>query len=210
MNEAVVLTPERILEATEDVLRRFGLTKATVVDVARALDVSHGSVLPPLPQQGFAARRGGQALARTRQRAAVQDRGELGPGAGAAGEMAAHRPLPSSRRRSATIPRCSRPTSRWRRTPARVVEAYKDKQVDLVAKILADGRGARRVRDGQRQGDRACRVRCDRPLPSPGACRGMGQAGMPVADRCVDRPAAEGRTGLQAIAVAFPTVPYIF
>jgi len=44
MNEVVVLTPERILEVTEDVLRRFGLAKATVVDVARALDVSHGSV----------------------------------------------------------------------------------------------------------------------------------------------------------------------
>lgn len=38
------LTPARILEATEDVLRRFGPAKATVVDVARALGVSHGSV----------------------------------------------------------------------------------------------------------------------------------------------------------------------
>ena len=38
------LTPEQILEAAEDVIRRFGPTKATVVDVARALGVSHGSV----------------------------------------------------------------------------------------------------------------------------------------------------------------------
>ncbi|MBO1336912.1 TetR family transcriptional regulator [Streptomyces sp. VRA16 Mangrove soil] len=38
------LTPERILAATEDVLRRHGAAKATVVDVARALGVSHGSV----------------------------------------------------------------------------------------------------------------------------------------------------------------------
>jgi AcrR family transcriptional regulator len=38
------LTAERILEATEDVLRRHGPAKATVVDVARALGVSHGSV----------------------------------------------------------------------------------------------------------------------------------------------------------------------
>jgi len=38
------LTSEQILEAAEDVLRRFGPTKATVVDVARALGVSHGSV----------------------------------------------------------------------------------------------------------------------------------------------------------------------
>jgi AcrR family transcriptional regulator len=51
MNEVVVLTPERILEVTEDVLRRFGLAKATVVDVARALDVSHGSVYRHFPSK---------------------------------------------------------------------------------------------------------------------------------------------------------------
>jgi AcrR family transcriptional regulator len=51
MNENVVLTPERILEVTEDVLRRFGLAKATVVDVARALDVSHGSVYRHFPSK---------------------------------------------------------------------------------------------------------------------------------------------------------------
>lgn len=38
------LTAARILEATEEVLRRHGPAKATVVDVARALGVSHGSV----------------------------------------------------------------------------------------------------------------------------------------------------------------------
>ena len=43
MNEQV-LTPEQILDAAEDVLRRFGPAKANVVDVARALGVSHGSV----------------------------------------------------------------------------------------------------------------------------------------------------------------------
>jgi AcrR family transcriptional regulator len=51
MNEAVVLTSERILDVTEDVLRRFGLAKATVVDVARALDVSHGSVYRHFPSK---------------------------------------------------------------------------------------------------------------------------------------------------------------
>lgn len=39
-----VLTPEQILDAAEDALRRFGPAKANVVDVARALGVSHGSV----------------------------------------------------------------------------------------------------------------------------------------------------------------------
>jgi AcrR family transcriptional regulator len=43
MNESA-LTPERILAAAEEVLRRYGPGKATVVDVAQALGVSHGSV----------------------------------------------------------------------------------------------------------------------------------------------------------------------
>ena len=40
----VPLTPDRILAAAEDVVRRFGPGKATVVDVARALGVSHAAV----------------------------------------------------------------------------------------------------------------------------------------------------------------------
>jgi AcrR family transcriptional regulator len=38
------LTRERILATAEDVIRRFGPAKATVVDVARALGVSHAAV----------------------------------------------------------------------------------------------------------------------------------------------------------------------
>src|SRR5580698_1751134 len=38
------LTRDRILAAAEDVIRRFGPEKATVVDVARALGVSHAAV----------------------------------------------------------------------------------------------------------------------------------------------------------------------
>jgi len=45
------LTRERILEAAEDVLRRFGPAKATVVDVARALGVSHGTVYRHFPSK---------------------------------------------------------------------------------------------------------------------------------------------------------------
>src|SRR3569832_1939633 len=51
MNEAVVLTTERIMDVTEDMLRRFGLAMATVVDDARALDVSHGSVYRHFPSK---------------------------------------------------------------------------------------------------------------------------------------------------------------
>lgn len=40
----VPLTRDRILATAEDVIRRFGPAKATVVDVARALGVSHAAV----------------------------------------------------------------------------------------------------------------------------------------------------------------------
>lgn len=43
------LTTEAILDAAEDVLRRYGPAKTTVVDVARALGVSHGSVYRHFP-----------------------------------------------------------------------------------------------------------------------------------------------------------------
>lgn len=50
MNEPA-LTTEDILAAAEDVLRRFGPAKANVVDVARALGVSHGSVYRHFPSK---------------------------------------------------------------------------------------------------------------------------------------------------------------
>jgi len=45
------LTAERILGAAEEVLRRYGPAKANVVDVARALGVSHGSVCRHFPSK---------------------------------------------------------------------------------------------------------------------------------------------------------------
>lgn len=48
---AEVLTAERILDAAEEVVRRHGPSKATVVDVARALGVSHGSVYRFFPSK---------------------------------------------------------------------------------------------------------------------------------------------------------------
>ncbi|WP_442948788.1 TetR family transcriptional regulator [Nostoc sp.] len=50
MNDSA-LTPERILDAAEDVLRRYGLAKATVVDVARFLEVSHGTIYRHFPSK---------------------------------------------------------------------------------------------------------------------------------------------------------------
>ena len=45
------LTLERILDVAEDVLRRFEPAKTTVIDVARALGVSHGSVYRHFPSK---------------------------------------------------------------------------------------------------------------------------------------------------------------
>jgi AcrR family transcriptional regulator len=45
------LTPDRILDVAEDVLRRYGPAKATVVDVARVLKVSHGSIYRHFPSK---------------------------------------------------------------------------------------------------------------------------------------------------------------
>jgi AcrR family transcriptional regulator len=46
-----ILTPEKILVAAEDMLRRYGPTKTTVLDVARTLGVSHGSVYRHFPSK---------------------------------------------------------------------------------------------------------------------------------------------------------------
>lgn len=45
------LTPERILDVAEEVLRRYGPAKTTVVDVARVLEVSHGSIYRHFPSK---------------------------------------------------------------------------------------------------------------------------------------------------------------
>ena len=45
------LTADSIIEAAEEALRRYGPAKTTVVDVARALDVSHGSVYRHFPSK---------------------------------------------------------------------------------------------------------------------------------------------------------------
>lgn len=51
MSREAALTPEKILQAAEEVLRRYGPEKANVVDVAKALDVTHGSVYRHFPSK---------------------------------------------------------------------------------------------------------------------------------------------------------------
>ena len=50
MNDSA-LTPERILDAAEEVLRRYGPAKTTVIDVARFLEVSHGTIYRHFPSK---------------------------------------------------------------------------------------------------------------------------------------------------------------
>ncbi|WP_342711965.1 TetR family transcriptional regulator [Bradyrhizobium sp. B124] len=138
MNEALVLTPERILEATEDVLRRFGLAKATVVDVARALDVSHGSVYRHFPSKASLR----DAVAKRWLDRANEPLCKLAASDGPAPER-----LEKWLRTAFTIKQkkvCDDPEMfatylALAQDAREVVEAYKDKQVDLIAKILADG-----------------------------------------------------------------------
>ena len=70
-------------------LRRFGLAKATVVDVARALDVSHGSVYRHFPSKASLR----EAVAkRWLDRASAplrEDCGSLGAGSGKTGALVA-------------------------------------------------------------------------------------------------------------------------
>ena len=51
MRAGAALDEDSILAATEDVLRRYGPSKATVLDVARALGVSHASVYRHFPSK---------------------------------------------------------------------------------------------------------------------------------------------------------------
>ena len=79
MNEAVVLTPERILEVTEDVLRRYRAGQGDRRRCRPRAGRQPWQRLPAFSEQGLAARCGGEALARPRQRAAGQDCEGAGP-----------------------------------------------------------------------------------------------------------------------------------
>ncbi|MHC2333607.1 TetR family transcriptional regulator [Bradyrhizobium sp. USDA 4454] len=138
MNEAVVLTPERILEATEDVLRRYGLTKATVVDVARALDVSHGSVYRHFPSKASLR----DAVAKRWLDRANEPLCKLAAGDGPAPERLEQwlrTAFAIKQKKVCDDPEMFATYLALAQGAREVVEAYKDKQVDLIAKILSDG-----------------------------------------------------------------------
>ena len=138
MNEVVVLTPERILEATEDVLRRFGLAKATVVDVARALDVSHGSVYRHFPSKASLR----QAVAKRwldRANAPLQEIAEAAGPAPARLEKWLRTMFEIKYKKVCDDPEMFATYLTLAREACKMVKAHKDGLVDQIAHILSDG-----------------------------------------------------------------------
>ena len=138
MNETLVLTPERILEVTEDVLRRFGLAKATVVDVARALDVSHGSVYRHFPSKASLR----EAVAKRwldRANAPLQ---KIAEGSGPAPvrlERWLRTMFAIKHKKVCDDPEMFATYLALAQEACKVVKAHKDRLVDQIAQILADG-----------------------------------------------------------------------
>jgi AcrR family transcriptional regulator len=150
MNEAVVLTPERILEVTEDVLRRYGLAKATVVDVARALDVSHGSVYRHFPSKASLR----EAVAKRwldRTNAPLRQIAESSGPASARLERWLRAMIEIKHRKVCDDPEMFETYHSLAQEACKVVKAHKDGLVDQIAGILIDGvkQGAFEVADAK-------------------------------------------------------------
>ena len=148
MNEVVILTPERILEATEDVLRRYGLAKATVVDVARALDVSHGSVYRHFPSKASLR----QAVAKRwldRANAPLQEIAEAAGPAPARLEKWLRTMFEIKYKKVCDDPEMFATYLALAQEACEAVKAHKERLVDQVAHILSDGvkQGAFHVTD---------------------------------------------------------------
>jgi AcrR family transcriptional regulator len=148
MNETLVLTPERILEATEDVLRRFGLAKATVVDVARALDVSHGSVYRHFPSKASLR----QAVAKRwldRANAPLEKIAEASGPAPARLERWLRTMFEIKHKKVSDDPEMFATYLTLAQEACEVVKAHKERLVSQVAHILSDGvqQGAFEVTD---------------------------------------------------------------
>jgi AcrR family transcriptional regulator len=150
MNEVVILTPERILEATEDVLRRFGLAKATVVDVARALDVSHGSVYRHFPSKASLR----QAVAKRwldRANAPLQAIAESSGPAPARLEKWLRTMFEIKYKKVHEDPEMFATYLTLAQEACQAVKAHKERLVDQVAHIISDGvkQGAFEVADAK-------------------------------------------------------------
>jgi AcrR family transcriptional regulator len=138
MNEILVLTPERILEVTEDVLRRYGLAKATVVDVARALDVSHGSVYRHFPSKASLR----EAVAKRwldRASAPLEKIAQADAPAPAKLERWLRALFTAKQKRFNEDPEMFATYLTLAREACKVVKAHKEGLIDQVTSILTDG-----------------------------------------------------------------------
>jgi AcrR family transcriptional regulator len=153
MNETVVLTPERILEVTEDVLRRFGLAKATVVDVARALDVSHGSVYRHFPSKASLR----EAVAKRWLDRVSAPLAKIADGSGPAParlDRWLRTLFAAKQKRVLEDPEMFATYLTLAQEACKTVRAHKESLIDQVALILSDGvkQGAFQVTDAQATG----------------------------------------------------------
>jgi AcrR family transcriptional regulator len=138
MNETLVLTPERILEVTEDALRRYGLAKATVVDVARALDVSHGSVYRHFPSKASLR----EAVAKRwleRTNAPLQKIAESSGSAPDRLERWLRTMIAIKHKKVGDDPEMFATYLALAQEACKVVKAHKDGLVDQIGHILSDG-----------------------------------------------------------------------
>ena len=183
------LTRERILEAAEDVLRRYGPAKANVVDVARALRVSHGDRLPPLSEQGSASRRRHRALARE-HRNPRSDRGRKGT-APQRLERWLDSLVQAKRRKALDDPELFATYIELATDAREVVRTHVQTLVDQLARIVADG-----VADSAFTADdpkAAARAAFD--ATSRFHNRARGRMGRPADRLCVRRSSLSRRPG---------------
>jgi AcrR family transcriptional regulator len=132
------LTVEAILTTTEEVLRRYGPAKATVVDVARALGVSHGSVYRHFPTK--AALR--EAVTERWLDRAHEGLAELAAGPGPAADRLRRwlaRLFESKRRKALDDPELFATYSVLAGESSTVIAAHIQDLVGQLARIIADG-----------------------------------------------------------------------
>ena len=148
MTETLILTREQILDVTEDVLRRFGLAKATVVDVARALDVSHGSVYRHFPSKASLR----EAVAKRWLDRANAPLAKIAEGSGPAParlERWLRTMIAIKHKKVSDDPEMFATYLALAQEACAAVKAYKERMVDQIADILSDGvkQGAFQVAD---------------------------------------------------------------
>lgn len=132
------LTRERILEAAEEVLRRFGPEKATVVDVARALGVTHGSVYRHFASKAALRDAVVRRWLETMMPALEAVVAEEGPAPGRLRRWL-ELLIAAKRRRATEDPELFATYSSLKAQAREVVQAHVDALVGQAARIIADG-----------------------------------------------------------------------